>query len=210
MMRFIELLNEKRIFRWNRKSLLTKSLAILIYQAGLSYRKTRRVLNLIEEFSHESVGKWYTKCKELFDVKRRWRRAVAVDETKVKLENSQIYIWNAIDVDSRVILAVHVSETRTTLDAIYFLKRVLERCENKPLILVDKGPWYRFALERLGLQYKHQRFGERNAIEQWYGLLKSRLKSFWKRFPYNSSLQSIKSWIVAWCAIYNLMEVRNS
>ncbi|MCD6237260.1 MAG: hypothetical protein J7K13_04840 [Thermoplasmata archaeon] len=45
---FVEILNEKRIFRWNKKSLITKSLAILIYQAGLSYRKTRRVLNLIE------------------------------------------------------------------------------------------------------------------------------------------------------------------
>jgi len=46
-----------------------------------------------------------------------------------------------------------------------FLKRVLERCENKPLILVDKGPWYGFALKRVGLEYKHQMFGERNAIE---------------------------------------------
>jgi len=32
------------------------------------------------------------------------------------------------------------------------------------LILVDKGSWYRFALKRLDLEYKHQRFGERNAI----------------------------------------------
>ena len=133
------------------------------------------------------------------------RRAVAVDETKVKLESNQIYIWNAIDVDDRSILAVHVSRSRSSLDAIYFLKRILERCENKPLILVDKSPWYRFALERLGLEYKHQRFGERNAVEQWYGLLKSRLKLFWKRFPYHISLQSVKSWIVDWCAIYNLL-----
>ena len=165
------------------------------------------MLNLVEGFSHESVRKWYTRCKSLFDVRKRWRRAIAVDETKVKLENKQIYIWNAIDVDSRVILAVYVLETRTTLDAIYIFKRVLKRCENKPLILVDKGPWYRSALEKLDLEYKHQRFGERNVIEQWYGLLKARLKSFWKRFPYRSSLQSakVKSWIVAWCAIYNLL-----
>jgi len=49
------------------------------------------VLNLIEEFSHESVRKWYTKCKSLFDVKKRWRRAVAVDETKVKT-GEQLYL----------------------------------------------------------------------------------------------------------------------
>ncbi|MCD6130991.1 MAG: IS6 family transposase [Candidatus Hydrothermae bacterium] len=91
----------------DRKSVDTKALAILIYQAGLSYRKTKKILNLLENLSHESVRKWYKKCKELFDVKRRVRRAVAVDETKVKIENNQIYIWNAIDVDDRSILAVH-------------------------------------------------------------------------------------------------------
>jgi len=201
---FVELLKERKIFRWNRKSMDTKALAILIYQAGLSYRKTRRILNLLENFSHESVRKWYTRCKELFDVDRRTRRAVAVDETKVKLENNQIYIWNAIDVDDRSILAVHVSSSRTSFDAIYFLKKVLEKCENKPLILVDRGPWYKWALQRLGLEYKHQRFGERNAIEQWYSLFKARVKRFWKRFPYHSSLPSVKSWIIAWCSIYNL------
>ncbi|HEC86401.1 MAG TPA: IS6 family transposase [Thermoplasmatales archaeon] len=74
---------------------------------------------------------------------------------------------------------------------------MLERCENKPLILVDKGPWYKWALQRLGLEYKHQGFGERNVIEQWYNLFKSRVKNFWKRFPYHSSLQSVKNLIFA-------------
>ena len=66
-----------------------------------------------------------------------------------------------LDVNDRSILAVHVSSSRTSFDAIYFLKKVLEKCENKPLILVDKDPWYRFALKRLGLKYKHQEFGEK-------------------------------------------------
>lgn len=97
-------------------------------------------------------------------MKRRWRRAVAIDETEVKLENNQIHIWNAIDVDSRVVLAVYVSETRTNLYAMYFLKEVLKKCENKPMILVDRDPWYRLALKRLSLGYKHRSL-ERNAIE---------------------------------------------
>jgi len=59
----------------------------------------------------------------------------------------------------------------TSLDAIYFLRKILEYCDGKPLILVDRGPWYRWALQRLGLRYEHQTFGERNAIEQWYSLI---------------------------------------
>jgi len=83
-----------------------------------------------------------------------------------------------IDVDNQEIIAVHVSTTRTSLDALYFLRKVLECCENEPLILVDGGPWYRWALQRLGLRYDHQTFGERNAIEQWYSLFKARVKRF--------------------------------
>jgi len=96
---------------------------------------------------------------------------IAVDETKVKLGNQWIYIWSAIDVDDRSILAIHVSTTRASLDAIYFLRKVLEYCNGKPLILVDGGPWYKWALQRLGLGYEYQTFGERNAIEQWYSLI---------------------------------------
>jgi putative transposase len=38
-------------------------------------------------------------------------------------------------------------------------------------MLVDRGPWYRWALERLGLKYQHQRFGLRNAVERFFGYI---------------------------------------
>ena len=31
-------------------------------------------------------------------------------------------------------------------------------CINKPLVIVDRGSWYRWALERLGLEYRCERF----------------------------------------------------
>jgi transposase-like protein len=54
----------------------------------------------------------------------------------------------------REVLAVKVSYTRSSLDAEILLKQVLQYCENKPLILVDHGPWYVDALEKLGLEYE--------------------------------------------------------
>ena len=35
----------------------------------------------------EALRKWYSKLRVLFVHKKKYRRAVAVDETKVKLEN---------------------------------------------------------------------------------------------------------------------------
>jgi putative transposase len=47
------------------------------------------------------------------------------------------------------------------------------------LIVVDRGPWYRWALERLGLKYQYQTFGIRNAVERFFGYLKQRTRRFY-------------------------------
>lgn len=201
----IELLEDRKIFLRQRKTNKTKALALLIYHAGLSYRKTSQIIGELESFSYEALRRWYNKCKDAFQPKKKVRQVVAVDETKIKKEGKQLYLWNAIDIDDHVILATHLSTSRTSFDAIYFLRMVLEHCENKPLILVDRGPWYRWALRRLGLRYQHETFGWRTPIEQWYSQFKARVKRFWKRFPYRSSLNSIKRWCLVWIALYNVL-----
>jgi transposase-like protein len=40
-----------------------------------------------------------------------------------------------------------------------FLRKALRMCTDKPLVIVDKGPWYRWAFERLGLEYRHEEQG---------------------------------------------------
>ena len=57
------------------------------------------------------------------------------------------------------------SEGREGFETYAFLKEVLKYCENNPEVVVDRGFWYKWALKRLGLKYKHETFGERNAVE---------------------------------------------
>jgi len=203
--RIVELLEENKIFVRQRTNHETKVIALLVYHAGLSYRKTSAIIGNLEPFSYEALRKWYKKCIAFFKPQRKTRPVVAVDETKVKCEGRQLYVWNAIDVEDHVVLAVYISESRTSFDAVHFLKLVLNTCENKPFILVDGGPWYRWAFQRLGLEWEHQTFGERNHIEQWYNQYKGRVKRFWKRFPYHSSIKSICNWSAAWIGLYNLL-----
>jgi len=63
--------------------------------------------------------------------------------------------------------------------ALKFIRMLLDRCLNKPLIIVDRGPWYRWALERLGLEYRYQRFGLRNIVERFFRYLKQRTRRFY-------------------------------
>jgi putative transposase len=152
--------------------------------------------------SRESVRRWFHRFSKLFSVGRRFRYYVAVDETVVKMHGLRAYVWSAVDVDSGEILAVYASRSRYMLIALKFLRMVLGRCINKPLIIVDRGPWYRWALERLGLKYRYQRLGLRNAVERFFGHLKQRTRRF-----YNNTwkTQSIEDYATAIAIIRNIL-----
>jgi transposase-like protein len=57
-------------------------------------------------------------------------------------------LWAAIDVDTNEILALYSSRGRGIPNAIKFLKMVPRSCDGKPIVIVDRGPWYIWALER--------------------------------------------------------------
>ena len=71
-----------------------KVIAALLYFFGLSLRKTSNFLSLFEEISHESVRIYYHRLKKVL---KRERMLVAIDETKIRLEKKQIFVWAAID-----------------------------------------------------------------------------------------------------------------
>ncbi|PNX51117.1 MAG: hypothetical protein BV456_04365 [Thermoplasmata archaeon M8B2D] len=197
----VRICEHKKIFKRNKKGIETKILGELLYHRGLSYRDTSKILGLIEQSSYEAVHYWYKQFKDLFAIGLKERRAVALDETKVKRCKKQVFLWTAVGVDSKEVLGVYISNSRTGLDTSSFLKYVLRFCTNKHWFIGDKAPWYKWALNRLGLEYKHETFGERNAVEQWYSPFKHRVKRFWKRFPYHSTNISILDWCLSYVVL---------
>jgi len=90
--RIVELLENRKIFVRQRINHETKVIALLVYHAGLSYRKISSIIGNIEPFSYEALRKWYKRCVAFFHPQRKQRKVVAVDETKVKWKGRQIYI----------------------------------------------------------------------------------------------------------------------
>jgi transposase-like protein len=121
----------------------------------------------------------------------KYRRCIAVDETKLRVKKSYVYEWSAVDVDSKELLALEASYGRSSLNALAFLKKALRMCTDKPLVLVDKGPWYRWAFERLGLEYRHERFGMRNRVERFFRYLKERTVVFHHKLSARNHVQGI-------------------
>ena len=200
----VDYVKSTKVFRRNKKNVELKILAALLYFFGLSLRKTSNYLSLFEEISHESVRIYYHRLKKVLkQPRKKKRRLIAIDETKLKLERKLIFVWTAVDVDTDECLAIWASEGRTSFHAYVFLKEVLKYCENKPEVVVDRGFWYLWALQRLRLKYRHETFGERNAVERFFSRFKERTKRFWNRFPFRSSFDSVQSWLDSFMAFYN-------
>ncbi len=152
--------------------------------------------------SHEAVREWYARARGLVQVEARKRRAIAVDETKVKVQGQWLYVWAAIDVDIWEVLYTWVSQGRSGFEALRFLRRVLEVCDGSPTVYVDRVPWDRWALDRLGVPLEHRTFGPRNPIEQWFRVLKQRIKRFYKRWPHNADLERVNEWVESSVSCY--------
>jgi putative transposase len=158
-----------------------------------SCRKVSRVLSMgLEPISKSAVHYLAKKVSEIRVAKEpRYRRCIAVDETKLSVKGVHVYVWSAVDVDSRELLALEASYGRSCLNAIAFLKKALRMCTDKPLVLVDKGPWYRWAFERLGLEYRHERLGIRNRVERFFRYLKERTVVFHHKLSARNHVQGI-------------------
>jgi transposase-like protein len=154
----VDVVEKAEVLKRNKTPLEVKVLAAMLCFAGLSYRGVAKAVGGI---SYGLVYRAFTALRDgLPKPERRCRRCITVDETKLKVERKgepiYLFLWAARDVDTKEVLAFRASFTRSSLDAEIFLKQVLECCENKPTFLVDKGPWYREAFERLGLEYRHE------------------------------------------------------
>jgi transposase-like protein len=95
-------------------------------------------------------------------------------------------------------LAVYASRGR----GIKFLKKVLDSCVGKPVIVVDRGPWYRWALDRPGITYFHETFGKMNRIERWFREMRGRTKRFYNNVNSKKCLEEL---VTAIAAMHNII-----
>ncbi|MEM3125412.1 MAG: DDE-type integrase/transposase/recombinase [Candidatus Caldarchaeum sp.] len=154
--------------------------------------------------SREGVGEWVHRLGRVFNSMRKPRRLVAVDETVEKRLGEWVYVWSAVDVDAGEIIAVYASRGRSMLNALTFLRMVLRACEGKPVVVVDRGPWYPWALKRLGIEYFHETFGERGRIERWFRELKERTRRFYNNIN-SKKVKSIEEIASAIALIHNTL-----
>jgi len=186
-----ELFKNLKIFKRNKKSFELKVLATIDYIFSGSYRKISKKLSIIFEPISKStifdcVRAFSTRMAIALEPERR--DLIAVDETCLKIQGKNVWLWTAIDVVTKELIGYHTSLSRTGLECLIFMRKVLKMCLNKPLVLADGGPWYNWVFDHLGLNKQRMTFGMRSHIENIFKLVKDRTKIFSNNFGTNKGM----------------------
>ena len=129
-------------------------------------------------------------------------KVAVVDETVVKFAGQHIYLWVALDPDSRALIWLDMSLGRSYGEAYEFLRELRKR--GVRTIITDKGAWYRRAAALAGLQHVVMSGGERSYVERVIETIKDRLRGFDVCFPSRRYLLNTAiEWLHGFMAFYN-------
>ncbi|MFC7082207.1 IS6 family transposase [Halorussus caseinilyticus] len=189
---------------WQRERTATpvRAFAVRLHAAGLSLRETTAVLELLGvSRSHGAVWQWTHRVADsVDDPPAASPRRVAVDETVVKVNGEWLWLYTAIDLNSKLLLHIDLFERRGTDPAVQFLDALTQKHDCSQTVFLTDDFGYRTALSRLALAGQLN-YTDRNQIEKWFQTLKMRIDRF--HTSWVGSRQSAYEWLVQFSHYYN-------
>jgi len=178
--------------RMKRKA-TTIAVALDLYYRGLSLRQVAQHLESSYgvKVTHATIYYWIKKYVEMVSGYLQHRRVMTserwhADDTYLRVRGRHLTLWALLDSDTRLLLAMHVSQRRGEADAKKIFEKGLETSENRPLEVVTDGlPSYASALKTLKIGDEHPVIhlqgplseAMNNKMERFYGTLKSRVRN---------------------------------
>ncbi|MCL4436806.1 MAG: IS6 family transposase [Thaumarchaeota archaeon] len=193
--------------------------ALNLYYGGLSTYKVAEQLSDIfgENVSHVTVLNWVQKYSVMVaeyvkTLKPETSGKIHHDETVVKIDKDNKWFWEAIDEETRFLVASHLSNSRTLVETTQQFKKIKEGCNPQPsVIFVDGSNTYDQAFEfafgnpnKVGRPELVKRVGIRaretnNMVERVHGTLKDRLRPA-RGLKHNDTA---KTWLDGYVINYN-------
>ena len=126
---------------------------------------------------------------------------VAVDEKQTQVENEQkVWLYAAIDVDSKVVLHARLSQNRGTGPTTAFLRELKEKHHVSDAEFLVDGIGYLTALAKTDL-LGDLNCSERNIVEKLLQTYTMRVERFHE--TWNGGQSSAERWLTAYTAYYN-------
>ncbi|QLH83033.1 IS6 family transposase [Halosimplex pelagicum] len=177
------------------------ALGIQSHVAGLSLSNTVELLDCLGvQRSRKAVHDWVQKA-DLQPESGRSPNQVALDETVIRINDQQFWLYAAADPATNELLHVRLFSTTTTALTEIFLRELRQKHDVETAVfLVDGAQHLQTALQRAGLRFQMRRHGNRNAVERIFRELKRRTSSFSNCFSHvepktaENWLQSFARW----------------
>ncbi|WP_223270975.1 MULTISPECIES: IS6 family transposase [Halomicrobium] len=170
------------------------ALGIQSHLAGLSLSNT---VNLLEDLgvqrSRKSIHDWVQKA-DLQPESGRSPNQIALDETVIRINDQQFWLYAAVDPATNDLLHVPLFATTTTALTEIFLRELRQKHDIETAeSLVDGAQYLQTALQRAGLRFQICRHGNWNAVERIFRELKRRTSSFSNCFSHVEP-ETAESW----------------
>jgi len=171
--------------------------------AGLSLSNTTDLLeDLGVDRSRKAVHDWVQKA-DLQPESGRSPNQIALDETVIRINNQQFWLYAAADPETNDLLHVQLFSTTTTALTEIFLRELRHKHDvENAVFLVDGAQHLQTALQRAGLRFQMRRHGNRNAVERIFRELKRRTSSFSNCFSHVEP-ETAESWLQTFARWHN-------
>ena len=171
--------------------------------AGLSLSNTVELLEDVGvQRSRKAIHEWVQKA-DLQPESGRTPNQIALDETVIRINDQQFWLYAAGDPDTNDLLHVRLFSTTTTSLTEIFLRELRQKHNVETAVfLVDGAQHLQTALQRAGLRFQMRRHGNRNAIERIFRELKRRTSSFSNCFSHVEP-ETAESWLQTFARWHN-------
>jgi putative transposase len=128
-----------------------------LYFSGLSLRRTSQRLSYFVKRNHVTIWNWIQKYhpRKIDSIRKRVSEFI-IDETLFKVGSEYIWLWVAIDIKSKEILALFlakISKERNMFVAERFLAGLVKGHGRHPVSTDGGGTWYPMACRFLRLKH---------------------------------------------------------
>jgi len=181
---------------------LLMKLSIQLHLAGLSLSNTVLFLDVFGvDRARSTVHNWVHKA-DLQPESGRAPDQLAVDETVIRIDGEQYWLYAAVDPESNELLHTKLESTRTNALAEMFFGELKQKHDvGNTVFLVDDATPLKEACRRHGLDFKYERYGNRNSVERVFREVKRRTDCFSNCFSHVDPATAddwLRSFAFAW------------
>jgi len=131
-------------------------LSLDLYYRGLSLRQISEHFQSVYriKISHGTIYGWIKRyvelvCQYLDKVKVKTGERWHADETVLRVKGKHLVLWSMLDDEYRQLIAQHISESKSSEEAIKLLEEGLSKAEKQPMeIITDAAPSYAEAIDQ--------------------------------------------------------------